>query len=142
TMAGVRTDFWKKTGERLVNALAAKTEGEFLHRQIVNAMVALSKTSALYEDFALIQAIGTAFEKNATMPEHEACCAGALRELLTMHAVDRVIEIFVQKKDDMPWTRTAAVLLRWSGTPAITKVFQQLEDEPSASIRLALLRLI
>jgi len=141
-MAGVRTDFWVKTGARLINALEHKTEGEFLHRQLVNSLVALSKTSALYEDFKLIQTVGTAFEKSATEPAHEPCCGAALRELLTMHAVDRVIELFVQRKDDLPWTRTAAVLLRWSGTPAIGKVFQQLEDEPTAAIRLAILRLI
>jgi hypothetical protein len=143
TMAGVRSDFWQRSGERLITALEKKDASEFVHRQTINALVALSKTSALYEDFKLIQGVGTAFEKMATtLPEHANCCGGALRELLTVHAVDRVIEIFVQKKDDLPWTRTAAALLRWSSTPAIAKVFQQLEDEPTAPIRLALLRLI
>jgi len=142
TMAGVRSEFWQRTGERLIRALEKKDAGEFVHRQVINGLIALSKTSALYEDFKLIQGVGTAFEKNATEPQHEACCGGALKELLTVHAVDRVIEIFVQKKDDLPWTRTAAALLRWSGTPAIAKVFQQLEDEPTASVRLAILRLI
>jgi hypothetical protein len=142
TMAGVRTDFWQKTGERLVRALEKKSDSEFLHRQLINSLVALTKTSALYEDFKLIQTIGTAIEKNASEEGHAACCGAALKELLTMHAVDRVVEIFVQKKDDLPWTRTAATLLRWSGTPAISKVFQQLEDEPQAPVRLALLRLI
>jgi hypothetical protein len=142
TMAGVRTDFWKKTCERLVHALEKRAENEFLHRQIINALVALSKTSALYEDFGIIQVVGTAFEKSAALGGHDACCAAALRELLTTHAVDRVVEIFIQNKDDLPWTRQAALLLRWSGTPAISKVFQHLEDEPTASLRLAMLRLI
>jgi hypothetical protein len=142
TMAGVRTGFWEKTAERLIKTLAKRAENEFMHRQTINALVALSKTSALYEDFALIQTVGTAVEQSAQKSEHAECCGAALRELLTTHAVDRVVEIFIMKKDDLPWTRTAAALLRWSGTPAIAKVFQGLEDEPSMSIRLALLRLI
>lgn len=143
-MGGVRTDFWDKTATRLCEALTRPSQKEFLHRQIVNALVVLCKTAALYEDFSLIRTVGNSLEKTAAddPKQHLACCGNALPEMLTVHAVDRILELFLQKRDDMDWARTAAALLRWSGTPAIAKVFQQLEDEQGPGNRIALLRLI
>jgi HEAT repeat protein len=62
--------------------------------------------------------------------------------LLAPTAIERVIELSLRKRDDAIGARTAATLLRWSGPVAISKVFQQLEDEQVTSNRFTLIRLI
>lgn len=142
-MASVRTDFWHKSAERLAHALHS-FEQEFEHRQILNCTVVLARSSAVYEDFALIQTLGSTLEKLAAKhPEkHQACCGAALSTLLTPTAIERLIEISLRKRDDASGARTAAKLLTWSGPAAIGKVFQQLEDEQVTANRFALIRLI
>lgn len=142
-VASVRTDFWHKSAELLAHALPSSEPG-FQHQQIVNCTVALARNSAIYEDFALIQTVGSALEKLAAKgPEkHQACCGAALSTLLTRTAIERMIEISVRKRDDAAGARTAARLLGWAGPAAIGKVFQQLDDEQVTSNRLTLIRLI
>jgi HEAT repeat protein len=142
-VASVRTDFWHKSAELLAHALPSSEPG-FQHQQIVNCTVALARNSAIYEDFALIQTVGSALEKLAAKgPEkHQACCGAALSKLLTPTAIERMIEISVRKRDDAAGARTAARLLGWAGPAAIGKVFQQLDDEQVTSNRLTLIRLI
>jgi HEAT repeat protein len=142
-VASVRTDFWHKSAELLAHALRSSKQ-EFEHGQILNCTVALARNSAIYEDFALVQTVGSALEKLAAKgPEkHQACCGAALSTLLTPTAIERVIEISMRKRDDAIGARAAAALLRWSGPVAISKVFQQLEDEQVTSNRFALIRLI
>ena len=142
-VASVRTEFWHKSAELLAHALRS-SQPEFEHGQILNCIVALARNSAIYEDFALVQTVGSALEKLAAKgPEkHQACCGVALSTLLTPTAIERVLEISMRKRDDATGLRTTAQLLRWSGPAAIGKVFQQLEDEQVTSSRFALIRLI
>jgi len=144
TMAPVRTEFWQLCAERMISMLGSEAGGEFLHTQVVSALVTLARSVGIYEDFALIERIGTAFEKlSLEMPEqHSGCCGKALTAMMTGTAVERSIEIFVQKKDDRAWAKSAALLIRWTGQQAIGKLFQALEDEPTAANRMAMLRLI
>lgn len=88
-MATARTDFWSAAGVRLADALQRGTLKEFQHRQIVNCLMALSRTVAVYEDFPLIQAVGAALERQVTQDSarHRECCAAALPELLKPAAV-------------------------------------------------------
>ena len=104
----------------------------------------MCRTVALYEDFELIQAVSAALDRLVTSaPEaHAKCCTKAMAGLLTPNSVERVIEIFIQKHDDRPYTRLAADLLRWAGPAAIVKVFRQLEEEQATGNRMALIRLI
>jgi HEAT repeat protein len=143
-IAGVRSNFWKKSAERLTIALHKYAAREFLHFQTVNAMVAICHTVAKFEEFDLVDNIGSSLEavlvKDAD--RHRQCCGVAVANLLTVHAVDRVLEIFLYKRDDRGWSKTAASVLRRSGTPGIAKVFRALEDEPNTANRLALIRLI
>lgn len=142
-MASVHTDFWPKAAEMLTDALRRSAEQDFLHHQILNCIIALARSVAIYEEFKLIQEVGAAPEKLAAKDpdRHQACCGAALSKLLTPTAVERVLEIYMHRRD-VAWARTAAALLRWSGRVAVTKVFQQLEDEQSTPNRFALLRLI
>ncbi len=73
---------------------------------------------------------------------HSDCCGATLPTLLTPSAVERLLEIYVQKPHDVAGARTAAALLGWSGPGALARVFQELEQEPLASKRSVLIRLI
>ncbi|HSA91447.1 MAG TPA: HEAT repeat domain-containing protein [Terriglobales bacterium] len=143
-LTNVRSTFWPEATTRLCAALDRPNWPEFQHRQVINALVTLCKNLAVYEDFDLIQKIGAALENQATArPEpHARCCGATLEKLLTPSAVQRLIEIYQGKRDDPAVARMVSTLLCWSGGPAITRVFQQLAEEPVASNRLALLRLI
>jgi hypothetical protein len=116
----------------------------FLHQQINNALGAICKTVAKFEEFELIDSIGNSLEAVISKhPDtHRKCCSVAVTNLLSVHAVDRVIEIFLYKRDDRAWSKTASSVLRRSGTPGLAKVFRALEDEPNTANRLALIRLI
>lgn len=143
-VAGLRSDFWHASSVRLCDALNRWSDQAFIHLQVVNAINAMCKTLALYEDFELIESIGSTLERLATdnPAQHTKCCANTLAVLLTPNAIDRVIEMFTQKKDDRNWLRTSVNLLRRAGNPGIARVFQHLEDESTAAMRLSLLRLI
>jgi HEAT repeat protein len=57
-------------------------------------------------------------------------------------SIERLVEIFVEKKDDPSWARTITYLLKIAGSPGIEKVFQRLEAETDTSTRMRLLRVI
>jgi HEAT repeat protein len=59
-----------------------------------------------------------------------------------VHVVERVLELFLQKRDDPAWMRSAAALLKLSGSMGIGKAFFMLEEEQNTANRLALIRLI
>ncbi|MGH9649741.1 MAG: HEAT repeat domain-containing protein, partial [Terriglobales bacterium] len=143
-LTNVRSNFWPETTTQLCAALGRASWPEFQHHQVINALVALCKNLAVYEDFELIQKVGGVLENEATArPEpHARCCGSSLGKLLTPSAVQRLIEIYLGKRDDPAVARMVSTMLCWSGERAIARVFQQLAEEPVAANRLALLRLI
>ncbi len=156
-MASVRSSFWPKAADMLVTALRKTAEAalsrdqrgpltgkDYQHWKILHCMVALAHTLGTYEEFALIHKAGAAVEELAGQDSvrHAECCGATLPTLLTPSAVERVLEIYVQKPQDVAAACTAAALLRWSGPGAIARVFKELEQEPMASKRSALIRLI
>lgn len=156
-MASVRSDFWPKSAALLTEALhrtgggsgAAPTSPlvtgqQYRHWKILECILAFAKNLAIYEEFALIQFVGGEVERMASQEsgKHRVCCGAALQQLLTPGAIDRIVEIFLQKKDEPTWERTAAILLRWSGPPAIAKLLQLLEDESLTINQRALVRLV
>jgi HEAT repeat protein len=141
-MARVRTTFWPSTVELLIAALKREQLGEVRHLQVVNAIISLSKAVAIYEDFSLIVQVGQAMEAQVKVDAHRECCFAGLRQLLTPTNLERLVEIFIARKEDASWIRTTALLLRWSGELGIGRAFKALSDEVSASNRLALLRML
>lgn len=143
-VAGLQPEFWSTTALQLCEALNRWPDQKFLHRQLINALAAMCKSLAVYEEFELIDTIGKTLERLATENpgEHSNCCGQALTNLLTPHAMDRIVELFIQRKDDHNWMRVCVNLLRRAGGPGIARVFQYLEEEKSATLRMALLRLI
>lgn len=143
-IAAVHSDFAQNTAERLKQWLARSDLNEFLHFQFANALAALARGAARFEQYDLILGIGSALENRmAGAPEqHQECCRAAIRSLLPNTAVERVIEIYLHKRGDSAWAKTASSLLRMLGTAGADKVFQRLEAEPLAQNRFSLLRLL
>lgn len=143
-LGGVRTDFGANTAARLAKAHARHDFGPTHHMQIVNAMVALGNAVAAFEDYAILQTLGSAFERAlaADAPQHAHCCGKALNRLLPATPLERLVELLYQKKDDAAWLKTAAVLFRWSGPAGVEKLFLRLQDEKTAANRMMLMRFI
>jgi len=143
-MSGVRTGFATSTTEKLVEALQREEFQGFKHFQLVNSLATLSQGVAVYEEWDLVQIIGGALEQGrAKKPEqHVECCEKMLHTLLPAGPIERLIEVYLQKRDDAAFVRNAATLLRWIGAGGIEALFKRLEDEQQAAHRLALLRLL
>jgi HEAT repeat protein len=143
-LAGTQGEFWDLAADRLVQALASRKVNQLVHVQVVNALVALAKIAATYEDFSLVRKVGTALEESAAHDQtsHTKCCSASISNLLQPSAVDRIAEIFLDKKNEPAWIKTVAGILRWAGTGAIERLFVALDKELVAGNRLALIRLL
>ncbi len=130
-VSGIHAEFWNRAAEVLSAHLLREKVESFEHFQVINALTALTRIVGAYEDFDLIFAAGAAIDSSmARDPQaHMKCCADALPMLMNPSAVDRIIEIFVERTDSTPWMKTSAALLRWTGAPGINKVFHRLEHE-------------
>jgi hypothetical protein len=112
--------------------------------QVVNALVTLARIAATYEDFAMMQKVGSALEASVAQDpkSHEKCCLTATSNLVEPSAADRIAEIFLEKRHDAAWVRTVGGVLRWAGQTTMERLFVALDQEQSAPNRLALMRLI
>jgi HEAT repeat protein len=144
SIAGTPGEFWDFAADSLVQALASRKLNQLVHVQVVNALVALAKIAATYEDFSLVRKVGTALEESAAHDQtsHTICCSASISNLLQPSAVDRIAEIFLDRKNEPAWTRTVAGILRWAGAGAIERLFVALDKELVAGNRLALMRLL
>lgn len=142
-MQHVRSEFPQRTADRLVEAVARGNYDGAVHAEIAKGIAALGRGAALNEDYHLAHALGAALEKSAARDpaRHAACCTSNLGSLLNSGSTERLIETFLEKRDDSAWARTVGTLLRYTGGPAVDRLFQQLESEKSTANRLALLRL-
>jgi HEAT repeat protein len=104
----------------------------------------LSQSIAAFEDFHDVLAIGIALEGSIKKdPEkHKKCCGIAVSRLLPQAAIERIIELFLQQRNDSAWCKIAATLLRCAAPGSIESVFNRLIEEPEAKNRLALVRLV
>ena len=143
-LAGTQGEFWQAVTDWLTGALASRKVNLMLHFQIVNGLATLARIAATYEHFGLVQKIGLALDAStATDPAaHQKCCSTAVISLLPPSAVDRITEIFFERRNDSNWTKLAANVLRWAGPDAIERIFIALDNEVVAANRLALIRLL
>jgi len=144
SLAGTQGEFWEFAADSLVQALASRKLNQLVHVQVVNALVALAKIAATYEDFSLVQKVGAALEESSVHDQtsHTICCSASIVNLLPPSAVDRIAEIFLDKKNEPAWVRTVAGILHWAGAGAIERLFVALDRESAAANRLALMRLL
>ena len=143
-LSGIPGEFWQAAAEWLKGALTSVKLNQLMHIQVVNALVTLARIAGTYEDFALVRTIGAALEESAARDaaRHAPCCAAATTNLIQPTAVDRITEIFLQKRNDAQWVRVATSLLQWAAPEALERLFIRLDAETAAVNRLALLRLI
>jgi len=110
------------------------------HQQVANCLLTAAQTAALYEDFGTVHKIGLDLESSLATDKarHLDCCGRALENLLTTAAFERVIELYVAKRDDLAWAKVVGSLAKWFGPKSGEVVFTLLEKENSASNRLRL----
>jgi hypothetical protein len=142
-ISGLPSHFWSITAKRLSGVAVRWEDNGFLHNQVLNAILAICRTLATYEDFEQIENIGNVLERQvAELPEHQACCGKTLQSMVYPQALDRIIELYIVRRDDRNFGRIASVLLRRAAVVGISKSFIHLEDETVAAVRMSLLRLI
>jgi hypothetical protein len=136
--------FAARTTERLARTLLRDDLSEVIHMQTATALTVLSQSIAAFEDFQDVLAIGIAFESSIKKDseKHKKCCGTAVSRLLPQAAIERIIELFLQQRNDSAWCRIAATLLRCSAPGSIESVFNRLMQEEEAKNRLALVRLV
>ncbi len=143
-LAGTQGEFWQAVTDWLTGTLASRKLNPMLHFQIVNGLATLARIAATYEHFDLVQKVGLALDAStASDPAaHQKCCATAVISLLPPSAVDRITEMFFERRNDSAWMKLAANVLRWAGPDAIERIFIALDGEVVAVNRLALIRLL
>ena len=143
-LAGTQGEFWVAATEYLTAALLNRKVNELLHFQLVNALATLARIAATYERFDLVQQVGLALEQltSAEPDAHARCCAAVLAALLPPSAVDRITEMFFDRKTDGAWIRLVTGVLRWAGPEALERIFIALDNELITTNRLALIRFL
>ena len=143
-LSGLRSDFWNTASKSLTDALPRFADYALQHQQLLNALLAVAHTVSKFEEFEIVESIGTAIHAvQAANPEkHQKCCPVALAHLVSPQALERILELYAQKRDEGNLLRTASALLRFAGPVGIGKAVVLLEEEKNAANRLALIRLI
>jgi hypothetical protein len=137
-------EFWEGAADWLIKALGCRKLNQLIHVQVVNGLVVLARIAVTNEDFALVQKIGMALEQQNPEDQWEQtnCCRKALSALILPSGVDRIAEMFLEKKNDPAWVKLVASVLRWADESAMERLFLKLETELNATNRIALIRLI
>jgi HEAT repeat protein len=113
------------------------------HRAVVHCLLSMAQSAALYEDFEFVLQIASGLQTSLSRdaPQHATCCGKALADLLTPKGAERLVELYLERREDAPWARIAISLLRFLGPGGSEKVFERLAEEPVASNRMRLMRL-
>ncbi len=114
------------------------------HQEATHCVALVAQNAGRFEDFEFVQKIASDLKRSmARRPsQHADCCGKALAGLLTPEALERLIESFLQRRSDPVWVRNATSLLTMIGPPGAEMALRRLEEEPTASNRLPLIRLI
>ncbi len=114
------------------------------HLQATHCLAVVAQNAGRFEDFEFVHKIASDLKHsvNRHPSQHADCCGKALAGLLTPEALERLIESFLQRRSDAAWVRTATSLLTMIGPPGAEGALRRLEEEPTASNRLPLIRLL
>jgi len=128
-----------------IDVLSQSLASEYLvavHPNIGNCLAATAQTTSVYEDYESVMMVGSALEAQVAInPDlHANCCAIHLRHLLPPNAIERVIEIAIDKRNDPAWLKTAIRLWNYGGPLSVESLLDRLESENDAKIRLFLIR--
>ncbi len=137
----------------LLHALAQPLLSEFLdetrmhwecHRQLANCLNTITQIAGRYEDFEFVHKIALDLKRSAArhIAQHADCCGVALKGLLAPAAIERLVELYLQKRSDPGWANTVTALLHITGPVGAEIAFRRLEEEAAATNRMQLIRLI
>ena len=145
-VAGPQTaSFLRTVAARLSEELRHQAPGEEgYHRQVARALSSVAQVAGRGEDFDFVQKLGADLKSAAAADpvRHEPCCAEALPNLLAPDTARRLVERYLEERDNAAWARTVTSLLKLLGPRGAEPVFQALEEESSAPNRMRLIRLI
>jgi hypothetical protein len=134
--------------QRIVTRLSKELSGEKhadwdSHQQVANCLLLAAQTVALYEDFGTVHKIGLDLQDSLATDKalHLGCCGRALENLLTAASFERVIELYVAKRDDLAWAKVVGSMAKWFGPKSGEVLFTLLEKENSVSNRLRLVHM-
>lgn len=128
-----------------VDILSQALASEYLaavHPAISACLASTAQTTSIYEDYETVLMVGAALERqvSANPQAHAACCASHLRHLLPPNAIDRIIEITIDRRNDPAWVKTASHLWVYGGPMSVESLLDRLERENDAKIRLFVIR--
>jgi HEAT repeat protein len=114
------------------------------HLEATHCLEIVAQNAGHFEDFEFVLKIASDLKRslNRRPDLHADCCGKALAGLLDPEALERLIESFLQKRSDATWVRTATSLLTMMGPLGAEAALRRLDEEPAASNRLPLIRLI
>lgn len=131
--------------EPLVREISEETRLHWpSHLEATHCLTIVCQNAGRFEDFEFVQKAASELKRVMTRRpgQHADCCGKALESFLTPEALERLIESFLQRRSDPAWVRTATSLLMMIGPPGAEVAMHRLEEEPAASNRLPLIRLI
>jgi len=113
-----------------------------IHSDIADCMGRAAQASSVFEDFETVLMVGASLEgRMATDPNrHAGCCGLHLRNLMPPSAVERVIEITIERRNDPNWVKTAMKLWNYGGPLSVELLLDKLEQESDAKTRLFIIR--
>ena len=114
------------------------------HIEATKCLAVVAQNCGRFEDFEFVTIIASDLKgfMNRRPDQHADCCGKALAGFLTPDALERLIESFLQRRSDPAWVRTSTSLLTMIGPAGAEAAFHRLDEEPAASNRLPLIRLI
>lgn len=146
SMTGSRTLDWMHEVVRRLSetGLEGKEPDEERHAAFVNCLLRVGEAGTRFEQFDLVLRVGKILRslEAKSPPLHAECCRRGLESLLGGSEVERIIDLYLQRRDDPAWPRTATALLQLGGENAADNLLKRLEDEPAAANRMQLIRLI
>jgi HEAT repeat protein len=145
-VTGVQTQELMHTlAEPLLGELRDETRLHWpCHLGITNCLAAVAENASRFEDFDFVYKIASDLKRSLARHEsqHADCCGNALSRLLPAEALERLVDSYLQKRGDAAGARTVTSMLTMIGPAGAEAAFRRLEEEPAASNRLPLIRLI
>jgi DNA-directed RNA polymerase subunit F len=113
------------------------------HQQVANCLLSAAQAATLYEDFWTVHKIGLDLQNSLAADKalHRGCCGRALENLLTTASFERIIDLYLAKRDDLAWAKVVGSMARWFGPKSGEVLFTLLEKESSVSNRLRLVHM-
>ena len=146
SMTGSRTlDWMHDLARRLSEAglEGSEPDGD-RHTAFANCLLKIGEAGTRFEQFDLVLRVGKMLRslEAKSHPLDAKSCSRGVENLLGGSEVERIIDLYLQRRDDPAWARTTTALLQIGGEHAADIALKRLEDEPAASNRMQLIRLI